>query len=235
MITTQQDGYLYQFNNNTVCDEEINKSPLKQSQAHFLNVYPFTSTVIDVVLDATVLHALTENGIESYTCRIGQKMFCELAGDANRSDDLSLYKNIATSISLINLRPFMGIQFMVSNEECLILMASSTSTPTQDQDTTSNWTIYNLKYPSVEDISVDFKEFADKSLRKFPSVFVSLLEEIHLMIRTHLELATLRRQENCENANAVHCSELAVNADATSELGRLFNESCLSLADFYIM
>ena len=133
----------------------------------------------------------------------------------------------------------MGIQFMISNEECLILMAKAAQSPTQKSREASEsqedaiWTIYNLKYPSVPEITLDFQEFAEKSLRKFPRVFVSLLEEIHLMIRTHLELAVVRRVENCENANALHCSELVVSN--VMELEGIFNESCLALADFYIL
>lgn len=54
LITTQQDGYLYQINTSTH-DYDASKC--------FLNVYPFTSSIVDVFFNDNVLHALCENGI----------------------------------------------------------------------------------------------------------------------------------------------------------------------------
>lgn len=40
-----------------------------------LAVYPFTSPVVDVIIDNFVVHAITENGIETFSSRIGHKLF----------------------------------------------------------------------------------------------------------------------------------------------------------------
>lgn len=206
LITTQQDGYLYKINTNQR-DVDIKSS--------FLNVYPFTSSVVEVYFNDNVLHALCENGIESYTHRIGQKMFADVDG---------VYRNLSTAISLVNLRPFMNVQFMIPGDENLVLLANDSSTPQEDP---VNWTIYNLKYPTIETIYQDFKEFADKSLRKYPAVYMNLLEEIHLMIRNHMALGNLTEpDENSEVGNEMKLVWDDCNA--------LLKDSSLSLGDSYI-
>ena len=211
LITTQQDGFLYHVNTNS-------------NESNFLNVYPFTSPVIDVFLNDNVLHALCENGIESYTHRLGQKIF---SGHQNVA---SVYKNLtqSSSISLVNLRPFMDVHFMIPGDDNLVLMANDSTTPQgEEPDEIVNWTIYNLKYPTMETIYQDFKEFADKSLRKYPSVYMNLLEEIHLMIRFHMALATLKPEENSEVGN-----EMKLVWDECDEL---LKESSRALADYFIL
>lgn len=209
LITTQQDGYLYQINSN---------SPDLDASKCFLNVYPFTSGVVDVYFNDNVLHALCENGIESYTHRIGQKLL---------ADELStIYNHVSSSISLVNLRPFMNVHFMIPGDENLILLANDSSTPVDSSDEAVNWTIYNLQYPSIGTVVDDFKEFADKSLRKYPVAYLNLLEEIHIMIRTHMMLAKLEPEENSEQGN-----EMRLVWDKCEGLLR---EASLSLADCFI-
>lgn len=217
LITTQQDGYLYQINTNS---HEFDASKC------FLNVYPFTSTVKDVYFNDNVLHAFCENGIESYTHRIGQKLFAEESG--GRMHESSLYNHISSTISLVNLRPFMNVHYMIPGDENLILLANDSSSPHVDHsDDAVNWTIYNLQYPTMETIYQDFKEFADKSLRKYPSVYMNLLEEIHVMIRNHMMLAKLQPEENCEFGN-----EMKLVWD---NCGELLKDSSLALADCFIL
>lgn len=209
LITTQQDGYLYQINTNSRAHE--------QSKC-FLNVYPFTSSVIDVFFNDNVLHALCENGIESYTHRIGHKILTDVD---------SVYKNLSTAISLVNLRPFMNVHFMIPGDDDLVLLANDSSSPHADNSGDAvNWTIYNLKFPSIETLYQDFKEFADKSLRKYPSVYMNLLEEIHLMVRNHMILAKLEPEENSEVGN-----EMKLVWYKNHELVR---DASLALADFFI-
>lgn len=218
LITTQQDGYLY-YINTTSHDHEAAKC--------FLNVYPFTSPVIDVFFNDNVLHALCENGIESYTHRIGQKILTNFKGRDYKEVD-EIYKNLSTAISLVNLRPFMNVHFMIPGEDNIVLLANDSTTPQADNlDDPITWTIYDLKYPGIDTIYQDFKEFADKSLRKYPSVYMNLLEEIHLMIRNHMILARLEPEENSEVGN-----ELKLVWNDCEELLR---DSSLALADFLIL
>ena len=59
MISTQQEGFLYLI-------------PESTSVAQLVSVYPFTAPVCDLALENSVLHALTETGLETYTVRFGQ-------------------------------------------------------------------------------------------------------------------------------------------------------------------
>ena len=210
LITTHQDGYLYQI-----------KTDVIDPQNCFLNIYPFTSSVIDVYFNDNVLHALTDNGIESYTVRIGQKLFNESGTKEG------IYRNLSKSISLINLRPFLNVHFMIASADNLILMANETQPAQED----AIWTIYNLKYPDMASIYQDFKEFADKSLRKYPTVYLNLLEEIHLMIRTHLALAKIVPANDSDfEMKLVGLASGIVNDEVD-----LLKDSSLSLADCYIL
>lgn len=49
--------------------------------------YPFTSPIVDVRITPNVVHALTDHGIETYTHRIGHKLF-SCSYEYNLRDDL---------------------------------------------------------------------------------------------------------------------------------------------------
>ena len=221
LITTQQDAFLYQIN--TISQQEdLSKC--------FLNVYPFTSNVIDVYFNFNVLHALCENGIESYTHRIGQKLYTDLGGKYNIPEIGEIYKNLSNTISLVSLRPFMNVHYMISSDTNLVLLANDSLSSTNnevDESEAINWTIYNLKYPSIETIYQDFKEFADKSLRRYPSFYLNLVEEMHLMIKSHIMLAEFQPEENSETGNEM---KLVWN-----DCENLLRESSLALADCFVL
>ncbi|CRL05443.1 CLUMA_CG018101, isoform A [Clunio marinus] len=213
LITTQQDGYLYQINTTTSTEFDASKC--------FLNVYPFTSNVVDVYFNDNVMHALCENGIESYTIRIGQKILQDYGCREK------VYKNLSNTISLVNLRPFMNVHFMIPGDENLVLLANTSSTYGESLDETINWTIYNLKYPSIETIYEDFKEFADKSLRKYPNAYMNLLEEVHVMVRTNSMIAKLEQEDNSESGSEVKL--VWNNCEALLEEASLVLADCLIL------
>jgi hypothetical protein len=222
LITTQQDGYLYQVKTNTL-HEDASKC--------FLNVYPFTSSVIDVYFNFNVIHALCENGIESYTHRIGQKIFEDLSGKFNLPEMDTIYRNLSNTISLVNLRPFMNVHFMIPSNNNLVLLANdSPASPNESgsEYEAVNWTIYNLKYPSIDTINQDYKEFADKSLRRYPSYYMNLIEEMHIMIRTHIFLGQLQVSEE----NSEFGSEMRL---VWNECDDLLRETSLALADCLIL
>lgn len=219
LINTQQDGYLYQISaNSTILDQT--KS--------FLNVYPFTSPVIDVYFNSSVIHALCENGIETYTHRIGQKLYYDLSNKDRFFENSTIYKNLSTTISLVNLRPFMNVYNMLPCKDSVILLASdSPLNVSSDSVEAVNWTLYNLKLPSIDTIYQDFKEFADKSLKRYPSFYMNLLEEVHIMIRTQILLGHIKPEVNCEMGNELKL--LWENYD------ELLAESSYALADFLIL
>lgn len=56
LVATSNDGYVYQFSNN---DKWLTED------TNLIATYPFTSPLIDVMLNQNVLHALTDRGLET--------------------------------------------------------------------------------------------------------------------------------------------------------------------------
>merc|ERR1719209_1832330 len=69
--------------------------------------YPFTSPVIDLALEPSVLHALTETGLETYTLRAGYHTVREAEQVDGRTNALP---PPSTPICLIGLRPFLRVR-----------------------------------------------------------------------------------------------------------------------------
>ncbi|KAJ8953684.1 hypothetical protein NQ314_007292 [Rhamnusium bicolor] len=64
VIATQQEGYLYYFDD---ADPSVDKD-------NCIAIYPFTAPVFKLVMEDYFLHALTETGLESYTLRFGHQL-----------------------------------------------------------------------------------------------------------------------------------------------------------------
>lgn len=99
LVCTAQEGYLYHFSPST--KEEIS------DRFGACTVYPFTSPVSNVALENTAIHALTEAGLESYTLRLPQ---VRVEQDDHIEPD---------TISLIGLRPFLGVKKLLQVIETL--------------------------------------------------------------------------------------------------------------------
>jgi hypothetical protein len=78
----------------------------------------------------------------------------------------------------------------------------------------------------METIYEDYIEFADKNLKKYPSVYINLLEEIHLMIRTHWKIGKLELEENSESGHEIRL--------VWNDCWDLLKKSSLALADTFI-
>jgi hypothetical protein len=118
---------------------------------------------------------------------------------------------------------------MIPSDTNVVLLANdSPNSPNEiEEGEAINWTMYTLKYPSIDTIYQDFKDFADKSLKRYPSFYINLLEEMHLMIKAHIMLGEFQPEENSESGNEMklvwnNCEEL-------------FKESSLAVADFFVL
>jgi hypothetical protein len=132
LICTTQEGYIYHFG----AEKNDNSNPT------CLTTYPFTSPVVHVALEYTVLHALTEAGLESYTLRLPHYI-------AKTTTQLQNFKSICPDISepicLIGLRPFLGVQKLLSSDKYIVLLAKAEN----------SWTLYSLKLPKPENVYYD--------------------------------------------------------------------------------
>lgn len=78
MVNTYKYGPNFIYYVNTFLFESIEKWTTTNDNLlsySLIAMYPFTSPIIDVRITNCVIHALTDNGIETYTHRIGHKLF----------------------------------------------------------------------------------------------------------------------------------------------------------------
>ncbi|KYN04246.1 PREDICTED: Hermansky-Pudlak syndrome 3 protein homolog [Cyphomyrmex costatus] len=200
-VCTTQEGYLYHFTT-------ANSSSV---DATCLTTYPFTAPVHHVALEHTVLHALTEAGLESYTLRLSH----HIAKLSNSINGMRVTcPNIIEPISLIGLRPFLGIQKLLHTKSYIVLLAKADN----------SWTMYSLNLPKFENVYFDMLNAARNHKSSSPSTYRHLLGEAHALIR--LAKNVFYNVNNEEFDDTMHKNDL--------KLKNLYNQSCALLADYYI-
>ncbi|XP_055701356.1 uncharacterized protein LOC129800765 [Phlebotomus papatasi] len=216
VVATQQDGYLYQFYNN---DEWRQNTDILAS-------YSFTAPIVDLVLKDSVLHVLTETGVETYTLRIGQKIFyspCEYFLNYSTTLDV-IGPNFNDPICLLGLHSIPATEKILSSHGNLIIFS-------KDRRTNSSWKVKLLQEPRTEILYRNIEGYALKHRAENPKVFLHLMGEIHIMIRTANELARVAPLEKMKNQ-----VPLTVFSDqGDKEVENLFLESCRTLADFFVL
>lgn len=200
-VCTIQEGYLYHFS-------ATSANPL---DATCLTTYPFTAPVNYVALEHTVLHALTDVGLESYTLRLSHYV-------AKMLNDIDQYKVTCPSISepvcLIGLRPFLGIQKLLHTKSYLVLLAKADN----------SWTLYSLILPKLETVYYDILNAARSHKSSSPSTYRHLLGEAHALIRLAKDSSYCGFDN--DDDDATHRNWL--------KLKNLYNQSCALLGDYYI-
>ncbi|KAG7188443.1 hypothetical protein KM043_008084 [Ampulex compressa] len=177
-----------------------------------LTTYPFTAPVNHIALEHTILHALTEAGLESYTLRLSHHV-------AKTSKNVDNFKVTCPSVSepvcLIGLRPFLGIQKLLHSGNYLVLLAKAEN----------SWTLYSLTLPKLEHVYSDILNAAGSHKSSSPSTYRHLLGEAHALLRLAKDASYnwLDVYENDDMAN-----------NHALKLKNLYNQSCALLADYYI-
>ncbi|XP_034947229.1 uncharacterized protein [Chelonus insularis] len=199
LICTSQEGYLVNFSSSNIKELSFNIENSK--------IYSFTAPVSHAALENTALHVLTEAGLESYTLRIPQ--FFSDQSLLNCEHDLN-----NMPVSLIGLRPFLGVKKLLQASKCLVLLAS-------DEDM---WTFYSLYLPNVEDVYQDILNAANNH-KNSPSTYKHLLGEANIVLK-------LAKDSIYYSSDAAFCSN--INDMSKCHLDNLYKQSCALLADFYI-
>ena len=132
LICTTQEGYIYHFS--TDSNEESNPT--------CITTYPFTAPVIHIALEYTVLHALTEAGLESYTLRLPHHITKTKSHGQNFN---VACPEITEPVCLIGLRPFLGVQQLINSDKSIVLLAKAEA----------SWTLYSLRLPRPENVYFD--------------------------------------------------------------------------------
>ncbi|XP_025073304.1 uncharacterized protein LOC105423957 isoform X2 [Pogonomyrmex barbatus] len=200
-ICTTQEGYLYHFS--TTSNGSLD--------ATCLTTYPFTAPVHHIALEHTILHVLTEAGLESYTLRLSH----HIAKLSNSMDSVRATCPSVEPVSLIGLRPFLGIQKLLHTRSYIVLLAKADS----------SWTMYSLNLPKFENVYFDILNAARSHKSSSPSTYRHLLGEAHALIRLAKDIS-YDGVDNEELDDVIHKNDL--------KLKNLYNQSCALLADYYI-
>ena len=210
MFTSVHEGYLYHIPGHV-------RRQGKGIGVTKIATYPFTCPVLDLVLEPSLLHALTETGLETYTLKSGYHTVRE----AELVDDkYNTCPPVSTPLCLIGLRPFMDVRSLLLAHSRLVLV-------TEPQGVTSDdlWTVYSLHLPSHLDLYRDMLAVADMNVAA-PHGFLQLLCEAHIIVRTWLHRLTWLR--------VMAPPGVVVTQEEVTEVTRSFEESCIKLAEHYI-
>ncbi|EZA50439.1 hypothetical protein DMN91_009906 [Ooceraea biroi] len=201
-VCTTQEGYLYHF-------PAAGNGSL---DATCLTTYPFTAPVHHIALEHTVLHALTEAGLETYTLRLSH----HIARLSNYTDGVrASCPSVSEPVSLIGLRPFLGIQRLLPTKNYIVLLAKADS----------SWTMYSLNVPKLENVYFDILNAARNHKSSSPSTYRHLLGEAHALLRLTKDVS-YDGPDNEQSDDVAHKSDL--------KLKNLYNQSCALLGDYYI-
>lgn len=215
LICTSQEGYIYHFAAHNL--EEFNPTCLTS--------YTFTAPVTHVALEHTVLHALTEAGLESYTMRIAHHVAKTFI---NSSESEEICPDVTEPVCLIGLRPFLGIETILSSKKSIVLLAKAEN----------SWTLYSLKLPKPEEIYVDILNAARNHKSTSPTTYRHLLEEAHAIVRLAKDVIrfdTERALDDKLNQDIFSKSQIfQLNDKMRSTLDDLYDQSCMLLGDYYI-
>ncbi|XP_044762835.1 uncharacterized protein LOC123319874 isoform X2 [Coccinella septempunctata] len=220
MVATQQEGYLFHF-------EDIDN---QVSADHCIAIYPFTAPVFQLVIEDYFLHALTVSGLETYTLRNGHK----LCHTIKRQDDFNnACPPVDDGICLVGLRPFLGVEQILSSNNHLLLLANADSSPTHSVGSNSSsnavyWTLYCLESPTPKTIFNDFLIVANEHRFSSLPTYRNLMNEAHVILRVALFLKKWTTTEDCIKLARIHKE----NMDDISEM---FRGSCALLGDHFIM
>lgn len=222
LVATSNDGYVYQFSNN---DKWLTED------TNLIATYPFTSPLIDVMINQNVLHALTDRGMETYTLRVGHKLFTSYFeyNLQSSSSEIEACPRLEDPICLIGLRPFLGVKSMLCNNSHMILFANHSDESAKKDYDEGCWTIYNMTLPTPENIYCDFDELAKSYFTESTSTcstYAHLMGEAHVIMRVAKEFSTI--QNNSQTGTDLIQYE-------SSDCEKMFIESCRKLGDFCVM
>lgn len=208
---TQQEGYLHCFEY-----DGLEKEEALSSRTYV--VYPFTAPVIDVQLENSFVHTLTDSGLETYTMRAAQHLM--------KQNETETCPSSEDPICLVGLRPFVKVQKMCITGDFLTLFANN------EESSFGMWTLYELKLPDPVSVWADFLSVAEENKWEAPATYSHLVGEGHLILKTFLK--TIKWSVR-KNKNQLQLAVPTYDEERSAKAKELYEESCALLADFHIL
>ncbi len=188
---------------------------------------PFTSAVGKTVLEsATVMHAFTLTGLETYTLKSGHSTILEAEVMDNKT---KACPNAEMPVCLVGLRPFIGVQEIIASNSHLVLLSKSGDECNKEdlEDIKPKWTMYNLSLPTPLALAKSMIELANLSKSLNPRGYLELISEAHIVLRTSLHQLTWQMA-----TTTIGKGELEAQLQMTKEA---YQGSCQTLGNYYAL
>lgn len=199
-VCTQQEGFMYHF---PVEDGEV------MSLGKCISEYNFTSTVKHVLLEQSLLHAITTTGLETYTLRTINAIHI--------NNEMEACPPVDEPVCLLGLRPFLGVVDLLLTNSYLVVLSSSNEKTLKKNSAIGDLTIYGLKLPSVESLYKEMLYVCSGHRLSCPTAYNQLLLEAHLLVRSTISVTSCNQQQPLLGQHL-----------------QLYRESCALLSDYYL-
>ncbi|XP_038077050.1 uncharacterized protein LOC119744921 [Patiria miniata] len=214
-FSTSRGGYLYEM----------------QPRPRLLTEYTYKADALQVEAGRSLLYALTQNGLETFTLRTA----------AAALPNMEAVDNIANTcppatldISLVGLEPYLGLTQLTVSQKHVMLLSKTKESSSQAILTRGEMsasisskasTVYILEQACLSTIYKSLVELGERYRHTSPGGYLQSLLEGHLLLR----MAKMNRQQ--ENAQAG--LEDFPSSKSPDELQSLYLQSCLQLALHY--
>ncbi|XP_070560832.1 BLOC-2 complex member HPS3-like [Ptychodera flava] len=169
-----------------------------------LSTYNYTAKTRHVGVTNSLLHAVTSNGLETYTI---SKMAAALWQLEEPSEKWAIPSS-TSDISLIGFQAFYDIRAVSAAESYVVMLSKAIESPTA-----KSWSIYVLQKPTSIELYREMLDLASKYRLSNPTAYQQILIEAYLLIKSALYKA---EDKSC-----------------VAILEELVKESCALLGDHY--
>ncbi|XP_071805590.1 BLOC-2 complex member HPS3-like isoform X1 [Asterias amurensis] len=216
-FSTSKQGFLYEM----------------QPIPRLLTEYTYKADAIQVQAGYSLLFALTQNGLETYTLHT-------LAAALLNMETVDNIHNTCPpatlDVSLVGLEPYLGLtQLAVSKDHVMLLSRTRDSTnPTPSNKSATGTsissksnTIYIHEKSAPTAVYKSLMELGERYQHSSPAAYLQCMLEGHLLLRTAMTLGRLNNVPQGIVSESTDCDA------SSSELRSLYLQSCLQLALHY--
>ncbi|XP_022109287.1 uncharacterized protein LOC110989305 [Acanthaster planci] len=216
-FSAAREGYLYEV----------------QPRPRLLTEYTYKAEALQVKAGRSLLYALTQNGLETYTLRT---MAAALPNMEAVDNIANTCPPATMDISLVGLEPYLGVtQITISQDHVMLLSKakdnSGQAMPTRGEMSASISSkasaVYVLEQAPLTAVYRSLADLGERYRSTSPIGYLQSLLEGHLLLRTaaNLERENPRHQQTEQKDSQ--------SSESSDELRSLYLQSCLQLALHY--
>ncbi|XP_021379754.1 Hermansky-Pudlak syndrome 3 protein-like isoform X1 [Mizuhopecten yessoensis] len=143
-----------------------------------LTEYKYTKPAKQIWAEGELMYVLTDNGLETYTCRASASAVFSMEDYASPT---KVFPSIKREVCLCGIHPFIGPRKLTVSDNHVILLAMMDSGARPDDNL---WSLYALQKFSNSELYKEMIAFGSRYQQKNPDTYLSLLEEGHMILRS---------------------------------------------------